>query len=105
VPPSSSASRPSLLAGGVLAQHAAAGAATAVVTATWAPDSHRAGELADALDILGADRHRSIGTFHLPNETSGGEAQRDSGALGEVSVVGAVQGTGDSCDGPRRPPR
>ncbi|MET9842907.1 PIG-L family deacetylase, partial [Streptomyces virginiae] len=32
----------SLLAGGVLAQHAAAGAPTAVVTATWAPDSHRA---------------------------------------------------------------
>jgi Uncharacterized proteins, LmbE homologs len=73
VPPSSSASRPSLLgifghpddesllAGGVLAQHAAAGATTAVVTATWAPDSHRAGELAEALDILGAGRPRMLG--------------------------------------------
>ncbi|MFJ8794279.1 PIG-L deacetylase family protein [Streptomyces sp. NPDC102462] len=73
MPPSSSGSRPSLLgvfghpddesllAGGVLAQHAAAGAATAVVTATWAPDSHRAGELADALGILGAGRPRMLG--------------------------------------------
>ncbi|MFE1873015.1 PIG-L deacetylase family protein [Streptomyces sp. NPDC059496] len=51
----------SLLAGGVLAQHAAAGAATAVVTATWAPDSHRAGELADALAILGAGKPRMLG--------------------------------------------
>ncbi|MFQ6144191.1 PIG-L deacetylase family protein [Streptomyces seoulensis] len=73
MPPSSSASRPSLLgvfghpddesllAGGILAQHAAAGAATAVVTTTWAPDSHRAGELADALDVLGAGRPRMLG--------------------------------------------
>ncbi|MFJ4932087.1 PIG-L deacetylase family protein [Streptomyces sp. NPDC088736] len=73
MPPSSSASRPSLLgifghpddesllAGGVLAQHAAAGAPTAVLTATWAADSHRAGELADALDILGAGRPRMLG--------------------------------------------
>ncbi|MFF1658364.1 PIG-L deacetylase family protein [Streptomyces sp. NPDC058255] len=73
MPPSSSAPRrsllgvfghpddESLLAGGVLAQHAAAGAATAVVTATWAPDSHRAGELVDALDILGAGRPRMLG--------------------------------------------
>lgn len=37
-----------LLAGGVLAQHAASGSRTAVVTSTWAPDSHRAAELADA---------------------------------------------------------
>jgi N-acetyl-1-D-myo-inositol-2-amino-2-deoxy-alpha-D-glucopyranoside deacetylase len=51
----------SLLAGGVLAQHAAAGAATAVVTATWAPDSHRAGELADALTILGAGKPQMLG--------------------------------------------
>ncbi|WP_328965725.1 PIG-L deacetylase family protein [Streptomyces virginiae] len=51
----------SLLAGGVLAQHAAAGAATAVVTATWAPDSHRADELADALAILGAGKPRMLG--------------------------------------------
>ncbi|MFE5521619.1 PIG-L deacetylase family protein [Streptomyces virginiae] len=51
----------SLLAGGVLSQHAAAGAATAVVTATWAPDSHRADELADALAILGAGKPRMLG--------------------------------------------
>ncbi|MFG3000932.1 PIG-L deacetylase family protein [Streptomyces sp. NPDC048340] len=72
-PPPSAGSRPSLLgvfahpddesllAGGVLAQHAAAGAATAVVTATWAPDSHRAAELADALATLGAGDPRMLG--------------------------------------------
>ncbi|MFH8891922.1 PIG-L deacetylase family protein [Streptomyces sp. NPDC017949] len=51
----------SLSAGGVLARHAAAGARTAVVTATWAPDSHRAGELADALGVLGAGEPRMLG--------------------------------------------
>ncbi|MGW7102488.1 PIG-L deacetylase family protein [Streptomyces sp. NPDC054838] len=51
----------SLLAGGVLAQHAATGARTAVVTATWAPDSHRAAELADALAVLGAGAPRMLG--------------------------------------------
>ncbi|WP_229859294.1 PIG-L deacetylase family protein [Streptomyces poonensis] len=51
----------SLLAGGVLAQHAAADAATAVVTTTWAPDTHRAGELADALAVLGAGKPRMLG--------------------------------------------
>ncbi|WP_181007918.1 PIG-L deacetylase family protein, partial [Streptomyces sp. B226SN101] len=38
----------SLFCGGVLARHAAAGARTAVVTATWAPGTHRAAELARA---------------------------------------------------------
>ncbi|MGW2103025.1 PIG-L deacetylase family protein [Streptomyces olivaceoviridis] len=42
-----------LLAGGLLARHAATGARTAVVTATWAPGSCRAGELADSLAALG----------------------------------------------------
>lgn len=51
----------SLLAGGVLAQHHAAGARTAVVTATWAPDSRRAPELADALSVLGAGAPRLLG--------------------------------------------
>ncbi|MFD8968185.1 PIG-L family deacetylase [Streptomyces sp. NPDC059568] len=51
----------SLSAGGVLARHAAAGARTAVVTATWAKDSHRAEELADALRILGAGEPRMLG--------------------------------------------
>ncbi|MFE2170304.1 PIG-L deacetylase family protein [Streptomyces sp. NPDC059447] len=51
----------SLLAGGVLAQHAASGAATAVVTTTWSPDSHRARELTDALAVLGAGEPRLLG--------------------------------------------
>jgi N-acetyl-1-D-myo-inositol-2-amino-2-deoxy-alpha-D-glucopyranoside deacetylase len=51
----------SLSAGGLLARHAAAGARTAVVTATWAPDTPRARELAEALRILGADEPRMLG--------------------------------------------
>ncbi|MEU8543072.1 PIG-L family deacetylase [Streptomyces sp. NPDC048717] len=51
----------SLLAGGVLAQHHVAGARTAVVTATWAPDSRRAPELAAALTVLGAGSPRLLG--------------------------------------------
>ncbi|MFD7204704.1 PIG-L family deacetylase [Streptomyces sp. NPDC059893] len=51
----------SLSAGGVLARHAAAGAPTAVVTATWAADTERAAELAEALRILGAGKPRMLG--------------------------------------------
>lgn len=51
----------SLAAGGVLARHAAAGARTGVVTATWAPTTQRAAELADALRILGAGEPRMLG--------------------------------------------
>ncbi len=51
----------SLAAGGLLARQAAAGARTAVVTATWAADTHRAGELADALRVLGAGAPRMLG--------------------------------------------
>ncbi|MFI8255095.1 PIG-L deacetylase family protein [Streptomyces filamentosus] len=51
----------SLLAGGVLAQHRAAEARTSVVTATWAPGSRRAPELAAALDVLGAGPPRLLG--------------------------------------------
>ncbi|MET8226034.1 PIG-L deacetylase family protein [Streptomyces sp. NPDC005301] len=51
----------SLLAGGVLARHAASGSRTAVVTATWAPDTPRAAELADALAVLGAGTPRMLG--------------------------------------------
>ncbi|MFJ6805665.1 PIG-L family deacetylase [Streptomyces anulatus] len=51
----------SLFCGGVLAQHAAAGARTAVVTATWAEGTHRAIELAGALDALGAGAPRLLG--------------------------------------------
>ncbi|MFJ9821532.1 PIG-L family deacetylase [Streptomyces sp. NPDC101151] len=51
----------SLFAGGVLARHAAAGARTAVVTATWAADTLRSAELAQALRILGAGKPRMLG--------------------------------------------
>ncbi|MEU3304554.1 PIG-L family deacetylase [Streptomyces sp. NPDC006678] len=51
----------SLWSGGVLARHAAAGARTAVVTATWAADTPRAAELAEALQILGAGKPRMLG--------------------------------------------
>jgi N-acetyl-1-D-myo-inositol-2-amino-2-deoxy-alpha-D-glucopyranoside deacetylase len=51
----------SLAAGGLLARSAAAGGRTAVVTATWAEDSARAGELAVALEILGAGPPRMPG--------------------------------------------
>ncbi|NUK01535.1 PIG-L family deacetylase [Streptomyces lunaelactis] len=51
----------SLWAGGVLARHAAAGARTAVVTTTWAADTSRAAELADALRILSAGEPRMLG--------------------------------------------
>ncbi|WP_432137161.1 PIG-L deacetylase family protein [Streptomyces sp. bgisy154] len=60
----------SLLAGGVLAQHAAAGARTVVVTATWTADTHRIPELADALDILGAGTPRLLGYADARNPAS-----------------------------------
>lgn len=51
----------SLFSGGVLARHAAAGARTAVVTATWTEGTRRGAELADALGILGAGEPRMLG--------------------------------------------
>ncbi|MCX5444041.1 PIG-L deacetylase family protein [Streptomyces nigrescens] len=60
----------SLSAGGVLAQHAAAGARTAVVTTTWAPDSPRAIELTHALRILGAGAPRILGYADARNPES-----------------------------------
>ncbi|WP_392967730.1 PIG-L deacetylase family protein [Streptomyces sp. LN245] len=51
----------SLSAGGVLARHAASGARTAVVTATWAEGTRRAAELAEALRVLGAGPPRLLG--------------------------------------------
>ncbi|MEW2269387.1 PIG-L deacetylase family protein [Streptomyces griseofuscus] len=60
----------SLLAGGVLAQHHATGARTCVVTATWAPTSHRAPELADALNVLGAGAPRLLGYADARNPAS-----------------------------------
>jgi N-acetyl-1-D-myo-inositol-2-amino-2-deoxy-alpha-D-glucopyranoside deacetylase len=66
----------SLLAGGVLAQHHAAGARTAVVTATWAADSPRAAELTDALGILGAGTPRLLGYADARNPASAPGAER-----------------------------
>ncbi|MGW1958343.1 PIG-L deacetylase family protein [Streptomyces sp. NPDC001920] len=51
----------SLFSGGVLARHAAAGARTAVVTATWTPGTRRGAELAQALRVLGAGEPRMLG--------------------------------------------
>ncbi|BFV61135.1 PIG-L family deacetylase [Kitasatospora sp. CMC57] len=51
----------SLACGGVLARHAATGARTGVVTATWTADTSRADELAEALRILGAGPPRLLG--------------------------------------------
>ncbi|MFE2125672.1 PIG-L deacetylase family protein [Streptomyces amritsarensis] len=50
-----------LVAGGVLALHVASGARTGVVTTTWAAGTPRAGELADAVRILGAGVPRLLG--------------------------------------------
>ncbi|MFD5521452.1 PIG-L deacetylase family protein [Streptomyces sp. NPDC127066] len=60
----------SLLAGGVLAQHAAAGARTTVVTATWAQGTTRAAELAAALTVLGAGEPRLLGYGDARNPSS-----------------------------------
>lgn len=60
----------SILAGGALAKHSAAGAPTAVVTATWAADSPRAAELSDALRVLGAGEPRMLGFGDARNESS-----------------------------------
>ncbi|MFF4575928.1 PIG-L family deacetylase [Streptomyces sp. NPDC001410] len=64
----------SLSAGGVLARHAAAGARVGVVTATWAADTPRAAELADALRILGAGAPRMLGyaDARVPQSALGG---------------------------------
>lgn len=51
----------SLAAGGILAQHAAAGVRTAVVTPSWAATTQRVAELAEALRILGAGEPRTLG--------------------------------------------
>ncbi|WP_051699669.1 PIG-L deacetylase family protein [Streptomyces sp. NRRL F-4474] len=86
-----------LLAGGVLAQHAAAGAATAVVTATWASGTHRAGELADALAILGAGTPRLLGFAddRIPDSAPGRprlcEVPMDDVVKGIVEHIRAVR--------------
>ncbi|MFC7813930.1 PIG-L deacetylase family protein [Streptomyces sp. NPDC057367] len=70
----------SLSAGGVLAGHAAAGGRTAVVTATWAEDSPRAAELAEALRTLGAGAPRMLGyaDARVPSSAPGRPRFRDA---------------------------
>ncbi|WP_371599871.1 PIG-L deacetylase family protein [Streptomyces sp. NBC_00564] len=70
----------SLSAGGVLARHAAAGARTAVVTATWAADTPRAAELAEALRILRAGEPRLLGyaDARVPRSAPGRTRFRDA---------------------------
>lgn len=64
----------SLASGGLLARQATAGARTAVVTATWAADTRRAGDLAEALRILGTDEPRLLGyaDARVPESAPGG---------------------------------
>ncbi|WP_155058963.1 PIG-L family deacetylase [Streptomyces blattellae] len=64
----------SLSSGGVLARHAAAGARTGVVTATWTEGTRRAAELAEALRILGAGGPRMLGyaDARVPESAPGG---------------------------------
>ncbi|AZM57201.1 hypothetical protein DMA15_35455 [Streptomyces sp. WAC 01529] len=75
----------SLAAGGVLARHAAAGARTAVVTATWAAGTRRAEELAEAVRILGAGEPRLLGfaDARVP-ESAPGEARLCAAPLDEA---------------------
>ncbi|MFF1356624.1 PIG-L family deacetylase [Streptomyces sp. NPDC058297] len=70
----------SLHAGGALARHAAAGARTGVVTATWAEGTPRAAELAEALRILGAGTPRLLGY---------GDARAPQSAPGAVRFLDA----------------
>jgi N-acetyl-1-D-myo-inositol-2-amino-2-deoxy-alpha-D-glucopyranoside deacetylase len=51
----------SLAAGGLVARHVASGGWAEVVTATWAPGTPRAAELAEALSLLGAGEPRLLG--------------------------------------------
>ncbi|MCH5676650.1 PIG-L deacetylase family protein [Streptomyces gilvus] len=75
----------SLAAGGVLARHAESGARTGVVTATWGEGTRRAGELAEALRILGAGEPRLLGyaDARVP-ESAPGRARFCDAPLDEV---------------------
>lgn len=76
----------SLASGGVLAQHAEAGARTAVVTATWAAGTGRAAELAEALRVLGAGAPRLLGYADAKVPSSAPGAPR----LGDAPLDEAV---------------
>ncbi len=81
----------SLLAGGVLAQHAAAHAPTAVVTMTWSATSPRAAELADALTVLGAGAPRLLGYGDARNPRSAPGAPRLLDVPLDDAVAAVVQ--------------
>ncbi|MFD9587568.1 PIG-L family deacetylase [Streptomyces sp. NPDC059980] len=80
----------SLLAGGVLAQHAVAHARTAVVTMTCAPASSRAPELADALRALAAGAPRKLGYSDARPRAAPGRPRLGDAPLDEV-VAAPVQ--------------
>ncbi len=77
----------------VLAQHAASGARTAVVTATWAKGTHRAAELARALDVLGAGAPRLLGYADARVPESAGRARFLDAPLDEAvaALVGHIR--------------
>lgn len=81
----------SLLAGGVLAQHAAAHAETAVVTMTWSPTSPRATKLADALRVLGAGVPRMLGYGDARNPRAAPDRPRLLDAPLDEVVAAVVQ--------------
>ncbi|MER6203132.1 PIG-L family deacetylase, partial [Streptomyces sp. NPDC001586] len=76
----------SLLAGGVLARHAASGARTAVVTATWTAGSHRAAELGRLFRILPDPRRSPSYRWEVPPATA---PRRVVGAPKYVQYSGA----------------
>lgn len=80
----------SLLAGGTLARHAAAGIRTNVVTTTWAPHTPRAGELADALTLLGAGPPRMLGYQDARNPASAPDHVRRLCDADLPAVVGRI---------------
>jgi N-acetyl-1-D-myo-inositol-2-amino-2-deoxy-alpha-D-glucopyranoside deacetylase len=79
----------SLAAGGLLARHTAAGGRATVLTCTWAPETARAAELADATRVLGCDAPRFLGCAdaRIPESAPGRERLCDA-PLDEV--VGRV---------------
>ncbi|GLX24029.1 PIG-L deacetylase family protein [Streptomyces lavendulae] len=84
-----------LLAGGALAQHAASGARTAVVTTTWVPGTARAAELADALAALGAGEPRMLGyADHRVPDSAPGRPRLCDSPLDEAvgRLVGHLRG-------------
>lgn len=85
----------SLSVGGFLAAQAAAGARVGVVTTTWSPESNRASELADALQVLGAGEPRMLGygDYRRPTESAPAKQRLHDAPLGAVvkQLVGHIR--------------